>query len=151
MRGEKSIPNLNPICFQHRCCHLPHPKSPSSHLDLCNNLPTALPAPVPPIGTFSAEKLEGSYSNSSQLRPHLHPEPCAALHFTGNTLESPSKGLPVPAWPGLLLLLRLHALPLGPSHAIRQPLRPPCYFSGTPGLSRHALDLVSLLSNRHSH
>ena len=108
MWEEKSIPNLNPICSQYRRCRLPHPRFSSSHLDRCNNLPTAFPAPVPPIGTFAAEKLEGSYSNRSHLRPHLHSKPYVAPHYTGDTLQSPSKGLQVPAWPRLLLPLRLY-------------------------------------------
>ena len=122
MWKEKFILNLNPICFQHRRCQVSLIPS-LLHLIWISAITFQLLFLLlfRLVGTFSAEKLEGSYSNRSQLRPHLHSEPCAALHFTGNTLESPSKCLPVPVWPGLLLLLRLHVLPLGPSHAMRQP------------------------------
>ena len=102
------------------------------------------------VGTFSAEKLEGSYSNRSQLRPHLHSEPCAALHFTGNTLESPSN-----ASQFLRDLDSCYCSDFMCYHWALQTLwgnhLASLHFSDTPGLSRHALDLVFLLSNRHSH
>jgi len=121
MWKEKSILNLNPICFQHHRCHLPHPKSPSSHLDLCNNLPTALPASVLPCRYILSREIRRILfkQKSAQATPPLRTLRSSPFHWE-HTTES-FKCLPVPAWPGLLLLLRLHVLPLGPSDAMRQP------------------------------
>ena len=130
---------------------LPHPKSPSSHLDLCNNLPTALPAPVPPCRYILSREIRGILfkQKSAQATPPLRTLCGSPFHWehTRESFQMPPSSCvtwtPVTA--------PTSCATTGPFTRYEAAIWSPCYFSDTPGLSRHALDLVFLLSNRHSH